>query len=79
MLNQHLIASISPLADPVNIVFWKDYRVTVLQDRLFRIEKSSNEKFRDKATQTVWFRNIAAAGFYGKRNGKKFGNSNAVL
>ena len=58
MLDQHLIASISPLADPVNIVFWKDYRVTVLQDRLFRIEKSRNKKFRDKATQMVWFRNM---------------------
>lgn len=42
MLDQHLIASISPLADPVNIVLWKDYRVTVLRDRLFRIEKSEN-------------------------------------
>ena len=77
MLDQHLIASISPLADPVNIVLWKDYRVTVLQDRLFRIEKSRNKKFRDKATQLV--SEYAAAGFYGKRNGKKFGNSNAVL
>lgn len=58
MLDQHLIAALSPLADPVNIVLWKDYRVTVLQDRLFRIEKSENGKFRDKATQTVWFRNM---------------------
>lgn len=70
MLDQHLIASISPLADPVNIVLWKDYRVTVLQDRLFRIEKSSNEKFRDKATQTVWFRNMPPQDFTVKETEK---------
>ena len=58
MLDRHLIAQTNPQANPHNIVLWKDYRITVLQDRLFRIEKSSNEKFRDKATQTVWFRNM---------------------
>ena len=39
------------------MVYWLDYRVTVLTDRLFRIEKSPNLKFRDAATQTIWHRN----------------------
>ena len=40
------------------MIFWKDYRVTVLQDRLFRLEKSKAKNFRDGATQAVWFRDM---------------------
>lgn len=58
MLKSHLIAHTEPKADKENIVLWKEYRVTVLQDRLFRLEKSENKMFRDEATQTVWFRNM---------------------
>lgn len=58
MLDRHLIARISPLANRENIVFWGNYRVTVLQDRLFRVEYNRRKKFRDEATQTVWFRDM---------------------
>lgn len=58
MLSHHLIAQTNPQANPKNIVLWKDYRITVLQDRLFRIEKSPSGKFRNEATQSVWFRNM---------------------
>lgn len=57
MLNEHLIAKTSPIALKENVVSWLDYRITVLSERLFRIEKSPNLKFRDSATQSVWFRN----------------------
>lgn len=57
MLDKHLIVKTSPIANPENVVYWQDYRVTVLGDRLFRIEQSPQKKFRDRATQTVWFRN----------------------
>ena len=56
MLNQHLIAKTSPVARQENIVRWKNYRVTVLGDRLFRVEKNEEKVFRDDATQSVWFR-----------------------
>ena len=59
MLEKHLIAHTEPVANPENIIFYKDYRITVLGERLFRLEKSKDCKFRDKATQTVWFRNAA--------------------
>jgi hypothetical protein len=39
MLNERLIAQTAPKANEKNIVYWIDYRVTVLADRLFRIEK----------------------------------------
>ena len=63
MLNSHLIAKTRPLAKPENIVLWQNYRITVLQDRLFRIEKSENKLFRDSATQSVWFRDMPAVPF----------------
>ncbi len=63
MLKKSLIASVSPKALAENIVFWKDYRVTVLQDRLLRLEKSADGCFRDDATQTVWFRDMQKQAF----------------
>ncbi len=47
-----------PYADYANIVRWGSYRVTVLGERLFRLEHSEKEQFRDEATQAVWFRDM---------------------
>ncbi len=58
MLQKHLIAHPRPLAVPENIVIWGTYRVTVLQDRLFRIEHNEEKIFRDAATQSVWYRDL---------------------
>ena len=58
MLNQHLVVKTYPKAEPNNIVVWKNYRITVLGDQLFRIEHNSEKAFRDEATQTVWYRNM---------------------
>lgn len=58
MLNRRLIAKTAPEACAENIVFWENYRVTVLGPRLFRLECSGNGKFRDCATQAVWFRDM---------------------
>ncbi|MBQ5929553.1 MAG: alpha-xylosidase, partial [Clostridia bacterium] len=58
MLNQHLVVKTYPKAAPNNIVVWKNYRITVLGDQLFRIEHNSEKAFRDEATQTVWYRNM---------------------
>ena len=58
MLNKELIVKTYPVANKKNIVFWRDYRVTVLSDRLFRIEKSKNQVYRDEATLSVWYRNM---------------------
>lgn len=57
MLDKHLIAKTAPKANDLNIVFFNDYRITVLEDRLFRIEQSTSNSFNDNATQVVWFRN----------------------
>ena len=58
MLDKHLVADVRPQAKKENIVYWGNYRITVLQDRLFRLERSENQLFRDEATQSVWFRDM---------------------
>ena len=63
MLDSHLIAQTRPLAKEENVVLWRDYRVTVLQNRLFRLEKSKEKRFRDEATQSVWFRDMPPQAF----------------
>ncbi len=58
MLRQRLRAQTRPKANSENMVFWADYRVTVLGARLFRVEQSAERKFRDSATQAIWFRDM---------------------
>jgi len=62
-LNERYVAVTSPLATKSNIVLWKDYRITVLQERLFRIEKNKSNRYRDEATTAIWFRDMKAQEF----------------
>ena len=57
MLDSHLIVKTQPNAFCDNITVWKNLRITVLSNTLFRIEKDSKKQFCDEATQAVWFRN----------------------
>lgn len=63
MLHQHLIAATRPVARRENIVLHGAWRVTVLADRLFRVEKNKSGAFNDRATQSVWFRDAAPQEF----------------
>ena len=67
MLDKHLIATTYPVANDKNIVLFGDYRITVLADRLFRVEKSADKTFCDEATQSVWYRNASAQDFKVKK------------
>ena len=67
MLDKHLIASTKPLACKANIVVWENYRITVLQNQLFRVEYNTQKQYRDEATQTVWFRNMPTQKFEVKK------------
>ena len=67
MLDKHLIATTYPVANEKNIVLYGDYRITVLSDRLFRIEKDSEKVFCDEATQSVWYRNAKPQEFEVKK------------
>ena len=52
-----------PIADSENIVRFENFRITVLQDRLFRIEEDDAGEFCDSATQKVWYRNMEKQNF----------------
>lgn len=58
MLHTHFAAKTSPVACRENQIFFKNYRITVLTSSLFRVEEEDEERFCDKATQMVWFRNM---------------------
>ena len=66
-MQKHLIAYTSPIANEKNIVFFWDYRVTVLDNGLFRIERSDSGSFNDRATQSIWFRNMPPQSFSVKK------------
>ncbi len=57
-LDERLIAVTHPEALKSSVVLGKNFRITVLTDRLFRVETSVTGKFIDDATQSVWFRNL---------------------
>ncbi len=63
MLDKHLIAKTSPAPCAENIVRFRDYRITVITDRLFRIEQDSAAHFCDEATLSVWFRDLGKMDF----------------
>ena len=63
MLDSHLIAKTRPQVRPENVVLLGDIRVSVLADRLFRIEIDEKHEFCDDATEAVWFRDMPPVPF----------------
>ncbi len=63
MLANSRIAETRPLARPENIVVFGRIRVTVLGERLFRVEQSESGRFCNEATLAVWFRNQVPVDF----------------
>lgn len=57
-LDSHLIAATRPLSQPSQVIRREGIRITVLTDRLFRLETSPVGAFTDCATQKVWFREL---------------------
>ena len=67
MLDAHLIAKTRPQVRPENVVLFGDIRISVLADRLFRIEKDEKREFCDEATEAVWFRDMPPVSFTVKK------------
>lgn len=61
---EHLIAKTSPVANERNILLFDNYRITVLDSGLFRIEKSDTGHFNDKASLHIWFRDMPPQTFH---------------
>lgn len=54
---------VTPLADPDSVVIHKNWRFTVLTDRLIRIEHDPQSIFEDRASQSVFHRNFPKVAF----------------
>ena len=63
MLDGQLTIKTYGNADKANIVFWLNYRITVLDERLFRIERNDKRVWRDNATQSIFYRNAEKQNF----------------
>ena len=57
MLDRHLFIESAGKAHENNIIFYNEYRITVLKNRLIRIEKGK-DSFLDFPTTSVLFRNL---------------------
>ena len=65
-----------PKADSENIVLFDDYRITVLTERLFRIERGG---ITDEATQAIWFRDFPKVDYtWTTEDGKLIISTNAL-
>ncbi|WBW97861.1 glycoside hydrolase family 31 protein [Oceanirhabdus sp. W0125-5] len=60
-----------PKAHEEAFVYGKDVRFTVITSRLIRMEYSKNNKFRDEATKTFWFRKQEVPKFTYENNDDK--------
>lgn len=75
-LMPHLRISPRPAANAENMLICGDCRVTVLTDRLFRVERDS---FTDEATQAVWYRDFPKVNFSWQTDGERLTVKTAVL
>ncbi len=68
MLDNHLLYKVNGKPYSKNVIFYKDYRITLITDSLFRIEQNNEKKFNDLATQTIINRDLGIVSFSIKEN-----------
>ena len=59
-MKERYLVKTRPVALPENCICGKNYRLTLLTDRLVRLEYDEAGQFEDRATQTVWYRDLPA-------------------
>ena len=69
-LHAHLIAHTKGSALPENMVTVGNTRISVLLDRVIRVEFDKAKAFTDAPTQSIWFRDHGKVQFAAKQNGK---------
>ncbi len=58
-----------PIARPDQVITGPHWRITVLTDRLLRLEWSDDDRFEDRPTQVVWHRELPQVDFRATRHG----------
>lgn len=61
----------NPAANPQNVLTGENCRITLLTDSLIRFEYSPENRFEDRASQRVWFRDLGEVSFREERTGKE--------
>lgn len=61
--------AVSPLSDPGQVLVGPTWRITILTERLLRLEWSDDGQFEDRATQVVWNRDFPPVPFELTRDG----------
>ena len=62
-LDSHLIINNSGIANIDNIYSGEGYRLTIITDRLVRVEINKNNEFNDLITQAVWCRDLGKVNY----------------
>ena len=62
-LNKELLARTDSKPVQENIIFANNVRVTVLTQGMIRVEYSTDEKFTDLPSQSIWYRNFGKVEF----------------
>ncbi len=70
-LHDYLKVAPAPTPCAQNVILAGDTRVTVLLNRVIRIEHGTKESFTDAATQTVWYRDHGAVRFHSEQHGSR--------
>ncbi|MCC8017772.1 MAG: glycoside hydrolase family 31 protein [Lachnospiraceae bacterium] len=60
-MEQYFICGTEPLACKGNVVQGEGYRITAITGCLIRFEYSAENRFEDRASQIVWFRDLGPA------------------
>jgi len=63
MLNEALVINKNSEANPGNIIQTEHYRITVIFDRLIRMELSPGGEFHDKTTARIWERDFGEVSY----------------
>lgn len=63
MLDQHLRIKTSSISKETSLIYWRDYRLSILFSKLIRIEQNTNKLFNDLPTQSVWYRDFESPHF----------------
>lgn len=78
-LPDHLILATTPTAPEASVITGATWRITVLTERLLRLEHSAGGEFEDRATQTVVNRDFPTPQFQVERSGDAIGVSTPFL
>ena len=62
-LNKQLLAKTDSNPIPENVIYSNNIKVTILTPGMIRVEYSTDKKFTDLPSQSIWYRNFGKVEF----------------